>query len=420
MSKFKIAIISSVVVVILGIIYFVISTDNVNNIIKEEKITLKIVTNRTDLVDTKLQDMAKEYENLNPNIEVVIEGVKQPDKVLKMRAAAGESGDITIVPIDANKKSLASFYEPIDDLGFNYKNLIGYSLGLGNDNRLHAVNSGVGYAGIVYNKNSFKAAGIDKIPTTLGEFYETCEKLKTAGIIPFAINLSDEWPLQIYSDNFELPMETSNNINYSNDLVNKDLFDDDGGLYYSAKFLRSMKEKGYTEANFDESNWSSFKMKHAKGEIAMTFLESWYPEQLLELGAKKEDIGMFPFPDTNIIIINNEWRFGISKDCKHLEEAKKLFKWLFYEGKYSEACSINSAINEDKSRSWFLDELLSYNKPTLIGIPKTNETMEKFNNFQYALSSIFKEYIISDEPDKVIEKYNKLWRETSTDIKSEK
>lgn len=418
MSKFKIGIISSIVV-ILAIVYFFTSSNNIGNIIKEEKITLKIVTNRTDLVDIKLQDMAREYEKLNPNINVTIEGIKQPNETLKMRASAGESGDITIVPTDVTKRSLTTFYEPIDELGFDYKNLVGYSLGLGNDNRLHAVNCGIGYTGIVYNKNSFKVAGIDKVPSTLEEFYDTCKKLKEAGIIPFAINFSDEWPLQAYSDDFVLPMENSNNTNYTNSLVKKDLFDDDGGLYYSAKFLRTMKEKGYIEPNFTQSNWSTFKMQHAKGEIAMTLLGSWYPEQLIKLGAKKENIGMFPFPDTNIIIINTEWLFAISKDCKHLEETKKLFKWLFYEGKYSEACSIESPIKESKSRAWFLDELLSYDKQTRIGIPKTNETMEKLNRFQYSLRSIFKEYIISENPEKVIEKYNKLWRETSTDSQSE-
>ncbi|OOM13766.1 ABC transporter substrate-binding protein [Clostridium saccharobutylicum] len=417
MSKVKMVIAISILLAITVILY---STNSINIVDKngnEQKITLKIVTNRTDLVDSKLKHLANEYESLHPDIEIVFEGIKQPNDLLKIRAAVGESADITIVPTDISRKSLSTFYKPIDDLGFNSKNLNSYSSGLGSDNRLYAVNSGVAYCGIVYNKNSFKKAGIEKIPKTLEEFYDDCDKLKKDNIIPFAINLGDEWPLEIYSDDFALPMEKLGDSDYSNELLDKDLFSNDGGLSYSLNFLKNMKDRQYIEPNFMQANWSNFKIKHAKGEIAMTFLGSWYPNQLIDFGATENDIGMFPFPDTDVIVEDTEWLFAISKDSKHLKESSELFKWLFYDGKYAEACDIAPAVDQGKSQKWFLNELLSYNKKIILGNDRNKETLEAFNEFNHPLTSIFKEYLTSDNPNEVIEKYNKRWRQATNKAK---
>lgn len=46
-----------------------------------------------------------------------------------------------------------------------------------------------------YNRQMFKDAGCTE-PETLDEFLETCEKLKNAGYIPYAICGADGWPLQ--------------------------------------------------------------------------------------------------------------------------------------------------------------------------------------------------------------------------------
>lgn len=382
-------------------------------VIEDKKITLRVLTNRTDLVDSSLKDLAREYESMNPNVQVEFEGIKQRNDLLKIKAASRESLDITIVPTNVTKKALVGFYEDIDDLGFNENNTSGYYDGIGSDNKLHAVNAGVGYSGIIYNKVSFNKAGIDKIPETIEEFYEVCDKLKQVGIIPFAINAADKWPLTIYSEDFILPMEFTGDNDYVNSLNNKDLFCNDNGLYKSLSFLESMMERGYLEKDITGSNWSVFKVKHADAQVAMTFLGSWYPEQLIELGAKEDKIGMFPFPDTKVIVENKDWLFAISNDCKNIMEAKKLFKWLFYDGNYARACNLLPTIKSETKKYDFLNELLSYNKPIIMENAKNEETIEKFNEFKYSLPDIFYEYLTSDDKDAVIKKYNDLWKESS-------
>ncbi|GKX65024.1 ABC transporter substrate-binding protein [Inconstantimicrobium mannanitabidum] len=384
--------------------------------IVQEKISLKVTTNRTDLVDNKLNDLAKEYMILNPNIQLSFEGIKDPNEILKIRASVGESSDITIIPTDAKTENLHLYYEPIDDLGFTKDNLRGYFTGVGEDKRLYAVNSSVGYDGIVYNKKTFLKAGIKSVPRTLDEFYKACEKLKAVGITPFAINAGDKWPLTVYAEGFVLPVENTGRMQYGDDLLTRDLFSDDGGLYYSLKFLETMKQREFIESDLNKPNWSKFKVDQANGSVSMTFTGTWYPSQLLELGCAKENIGMFPFPEAKLITQNGDWRFAISKNCKHKEEAKKLLKWLFYEGNYASACNILSSMKNNSFNNWILDELFSYNIPIVSsenGGTESGSTENLTNaliKFGYPLNDIFKEYLTSNNPDKVIKRYNDLWR----------
>ena len=47
--------------------------------------------------------------------------------------------------------------------------------------------------GLIYNKDCFEKAGIDKLPTNMDELEEACRKLKDAGITPFALASKETW-----------------------------------------------------------------------------------------------------------------------------------------------------------------------------------------------------------------------------------
>ena len=47
--------------------------------------------------------------------------------------------------------------------------------------------------GLIYNKDCFEKAGIDKLPTNMDELEEACKKLKDAGITPFALAAKETW-----------------------------------------------------------------------------------------------------------------------------------------------------------------------------------------------------------------------------------
>lgn len=379
------------------------------DVLEAEKITITMVTNRTELVDNKLEALMDEYMFLNPNIEIVLEGMRNPESLLKIRAAAKESADITLVPAASPSETLPVYYEPIDDL-IEFKDYIYNSeYGLGNDGRVYSVTSGIVFNGIVYNKKSFEEAGIEKIPTTIEEFFQVCEKLKAVGITPFALNLASKWPVKNYSSDFVSSVQMSGDLNYCNTLINKPIFTDDGGLLKSLEFLIELRDRGYLEEDYVNTNWDSFKIKHAKGEVAMAFLGTWYPNQLLQHTENDGVMGMFPFPDSKIILRTSDWRFAISKDCENIEEVKSLYKWLFIDGNYARACDgiapTESAIQENQ----FVSELLSFNLPIKDEASMSVEIGNILSEFKYEINDIFIEAMLSEDWHHVVDKYNELW-----------
>lgn len=385
-------------------------TLKIKNSIQNENITLTFGTNKTDIANSVLADLFKKYSKLHPNVTIQIEAYKDPDTELKIKAAAGELPDIGIVPDDANSRMFSFYYEPLNDLGFSENNLYGYAYGLGADGRLYALNSGVSYTGIVYNKKCFKTAGISKIPDTIQELYEACAKLKAKGIVPFASNFKDKWTLSVYSNNCILAVANTGNSNYRNDLVNHELFIDDGGLKASFDFLRNMNSMGYLEANLMTTSWENMKQQQADGMIAMTYLGSWLPSQLNEKGATESDIGIFPFPGSKVLPQSPDWLFAVSKNSKHIKEAKKFLKWLWEDGRYAKVCGMNPPLKSDKVDDAYTKEILSYNLPIADMQPNTDEFNRIYSASQIDLQQALQEYITSQNPQSVLDKYSAKWK----------
>lgn len=58
------------------------------------KADIKILTNRTDIVDTKYKEYADEFHKLYPNIIVTYETITDYDEGLNLRLTNGDWGDI--------------------------------------------------------------------------------------------------------------------------------------------------------------------------------------------------------------------------------------------------------------------------------------------------------------------------------------
>ena len=384
-----------------------------------EKLTGNIVfaTNRTDKADSTLKDMAKEFMETNPGVTIEIEGIQQPEQVLKTRMAAGELPDITLILNQILQKDYPLYFAPLDDLGLTKDNMNFYENGLGADGKLYGLSSDLDFDGITYNKNTFSQAGISAVPRTLPEFYAACEKLKAKGIIPLATVYKDAWPLAQYTDAGYFAAANTGNAGYKNALKDKDdILSDDGGILTAFKLLREMNEKGYLDPDLMSASWDSTKRDQAQGKISMIYLGAWYPQQLMDNGAKKEDIGMFPFPGTKAIGASGGWMYGISKNSKSIDAAKAFVKWMWEDGHYFKATGAVSPLKSTKIENSITNELLSYNLPLVPRGPVDPTTTDIFNKSALDLNSVLQEYMISKNPEDVVKKTNEKWAKARHEV----
>ncbi|HEY5560345.1 MAG TPA: extracellular solute-binding protein [Clostridiaceae bacterium] len=373
------------------------------------KLSGKIVfeTHRTDMADTTLKAIAKEFTDANPGTTIEIEGVKDPDSTIKTRMAADEMPDICQVLTTVKQSDFSKYFAPIDSLGFNKDNFYYVVNGQGPDGKLYALTDGVTYGGgITYNVAVFKAAGIDKVPTTMDEFMAACAKIKAKGVVPFASNFKDKWPLSGYDPGFGTLI--NGDVAYKNKLADSDKFLEGDGLK-GMEFLKTMKDKGYLEPDLMSTNWDGFKKDMAQGKVAMTFLGSWVNPQIIQNGANAADIGWFTFPGATIYTLGADTMYGVAAHSKNLPLAKAFFKYLYSEGRISIATDMVPGNKNLTTLPAIAKTVKDSGVKIVEGIAQADAYTNLINKAQIDTAAIVQEYLTAKDPTTVVKKYNDLW-----------
>ena len=311
--------------------------DIVNNGRQQLSGHVVFMTNRIDKAQNAINELISRFTAENPGVTVEIAGTRDPIYDIEVRMAAAELCDITPVPKSMNKNNYHSYLLPLSGASFKPEKLVLYENGLGQDGKLYAVNSALTYYGIIYNKKAFRKAGVVEIPKTTDEFMKVCRQLKVNDIIPMGTGYKDGWPMKVFlSEAFLVPI--TGRIDYLQKKANDSLLLDEGdGFQIAFDFLRNLQKNRFIESSLTSATWERAKIEHAKGDIAMVAAGTDYIAQLIDSGASESDIGIFPFPNSKVILYEGDWSFGISKWSGNSEVAMALLRWLWEEGRYARA-----------------------------------------------------------------------------------
>jgi len=321
--------------------------------------------------------------------------------------AADEMPDICQVLTTVKQSDFSKYFAPIDSLGFNKDNFYYVVNGQGPDGKLYALTDGVTYGGgITYNVAVFKAAGIDKVPTTMDEFMAACAKIKAKGVVPFASNFKDKWPLSGYDPGFGTLI--NGDVAYKNKLADSDKFLEGDGLK-GMEFLKTMKDKGYLEPDLMSTNWDGFKKDMAQGKVAMTFLGSWVNPQIIQNGANAADIGWFTFPGATIYTLGADTMYGVAAHSKNLPLAKAFFKYLYSEGRISIATDMVPGNKNLTTLPAIAKTVKDSGVKIVEGIAQADAYTNLINKAQIDTAAIVQEYLTAKDPTTVVKKYNDLW-----------
>ncbi len=77
--------------------------------------SIKILTNRTDIVDTVYKGYADQFMKLYPNITVEYEAITDYEESLNLRLPTGDWGDICYIPTSVAKSEMSEYFSPLGD-----------------------------------------------------------------------------------------------------------------------------------------------------------------------------------------------------------------------------------------------------------------------------------------------------------------
>lgn len=415
------SIISVLIIFIVNKIYY----KNEINLIKKEELegNITFVSNRTDKKQ-EIEELIEEFESLNPKVSIELELLGDASTILYKRALVGELPDVTLIPGGINVTDYYKYFLPIDDLGFTAEDIYSYEVGLSNDNHLYSLTTSLNWNGFIYNKEVFKKANINKLPTTIEEFFEVCKKIKELVVTPVALNYKQGWLMDKWVD--LVPYIIDKNIEHK--VVNEglEILDDKSSIFQSINFVRNIIENKYCEEDLLNYEWDKCKEDIRDGKVAMFLGNSDFTYQLEELGMDKGDIGMFPFMGSEDIYIYGDYSMGISKGTRYPEASKAFLKFLFEEDRYANTVDILSPLKNSEKNKTFFKELEKFNLPLDIYGEKIETNSEGVNDtheYYYTLrksigidSSFVQSYSISDNPDAIRNKVNSKWNEFKKSI----
>lgn len=305
---------------------------------------IKILTNRTDIVDTTYAGYAEQFHELYPNITVTYEAITDYEESLTLRLMNGDWGDICFIPTSVAKSDLGSYFIPLGDQA-TLDAIYNFIPDKSYDGKVYGIANGGNADGIAYNKAVFEAAGITELPATPDEFLDALQKIKDNCpdvIAPLYTNFAAGWTMgawdtYIFGSATGDPDFHSNIPHMANPFAKGALGADDMGPYAVYSVLYNAVANGLVEEDPMSSDWESCKGKINNGEIGCMVLGSWAVQQFKDAGPNPDDICYMPFP----ITVNGErfagaggnYSYGINaKASTENQIAAMLYvKWLLDE-----------------------------------------------------------------------------------------
>ncbi len=302
---------------------------NDNNDNKEEKV-LKIFQFKVEIAE-ELEELARLYEAEHEGVTIEIEtagGGVDYGAMLKSRFASAQYPDIFN---NGGDNELILWKEQLMDLSdqpWVERMLEGTKDSISLDGKIYGMPLTVEGFGILYNKDLFEKAGITKVPSTLDELEEACQKLEVIDVTPFSNGHQEWWVLGHNFDNMiglqDKPFDVVEDLKAGtlklkdNEIANRWVM-----------FLDIMKKYGQpTPLTID---YNTQVTEFAIEKCAMMKQGNWTQNQISEINPDIK-VGLMPIPlkeegnDSIAVGVPNNW--VIYKDSPVADIAKDFLNYM--------------------------------------------------------------------------------------------
>ncbi len=301
------------------------------------KADLKILTNRTDLIEESFSAYVTEFTAMYPNVTITYEGITDYDNDATTRLTSGNWGDICCIPATVDLSELSNYFEAFGSYDA-LKEMYEFTDKKMYDNTVYGIPSMGNVSGIVYNKAVFEAAGITELPKTPDDFLEGLQLIAdNTDAIPLYTNYAAGWTLTAW-DAYISGGATGDADFKNNGLVHaKDPFakrEDMTGPYAVYDVLYEAVVRGLTEDDPTTTDWEGCKAQINEGNIGCMVLGSWAVPQMQAGGPNVGDIAYMPFPITvdgqQYASASADYCYGVNVNSSADEKTAAMLyiKWL--------------------------------------------------------------------------------------------
>lgn len=235
--------------------------------------------------EIKVTRLTTEHEAYKTLIKILTTGVKPPDVFTEHQGWRASS-------INEHMADLTDLWDEKDyDRYFPGMRqwLIDYNGGL-----YEAPLSGICWPGFWYNKKVFADLGLQS-PLGWDGFVMTCDKIKSAGIIPIAIGSQYKWPTYTWFESF---IFRTVGLEFYEGLLSGEEHYTDPKVKRAFELWKVLVDKKFFDPAATSTRWDEALARVARGEAAMNFMGNWSHGQLRSILGQEPfvDYDYFPFP----------------------------------------------------------------------------------------------------------------------------
>jgi raffinose/stachyose/melibiose transport system substrate-binding protein len=294
------------------------------------------------------QDLAAQFEEENPGIDVVVDNPADPETALRTRLVKNDVPDVMTLNANgtfgefANARIFRDFSsEPVlDEVNPAYLEVIA-SLGRGGAEEVNGVPFAANASGLLYNRELFEEYDV-AVPATFEELLAAAQTFEDAGITPFYGMLADNWtpqsPLAPLSAQLQPDDFFEQRFNGDTTFA--------AGWATTAAQLEQLYE--FTQPDPLSKGYEDGTAAFARGESAMLLLGSYAVPQIR---ANEPDftVASMALPATDdpgrtTLVSGVDVALTASRDGEHPEESMRLIEFLMRADVMAAYCEAQVAI----------------------------------------------------------------------------
>lgn len=314
--------------------------------------TITVLTDRVDLVKTKLAEYKLAFEEKYPGTEVVFQQLGKYEASASDKIKENDYGDVLLIPHSISNEELEEYFEPLgtlEELSGVYDEK--YLQERQQDGIVYGLARYAAPQGIAYNKKVFAKAGIYELPESPEAFLKALKAIRTTQpqVIPYCTNMKMSKGLAAWQQHAWGSVTGDSDYHYNGIVADNAPFNEEKSNYIVHKLLYDIVKAGLCEEESDSINWKKAKTMLNQGEIGCILADWTLLSEIQSASTNPDDIGYMPFPynidGVQYATTTIDYCYGINKNSENKATARA---WIDYMLKDSGFASSEGAISIKK------------------------------------------------------------------------